>query len=106
MTGFYRDGYCRTGAFDQGVHTVCVEVTEDFLTFSRLVGNDLSTPIPEYEFPGLEPGDCWCLCASRWQQAYEAGVAPKVKLLSTHSSSVEFIDLESLKEHALEEDLS
>ena len=106
MTGFYRDGYCRTGAFDHGVHVVCVEVTEDFLTFSQLVGNDLSTPVPEYDFPGLKPGDCWCLCASRWQQAYEAGVAPKVKLVSTHSSAVEFIDLTSLKEHALEEDLS
>jgi uncharacterized protein (DUF2237 family) len=106
ITGFYRDGYCRTGAFDQGVHVVCVEVTADFLTFSQLVGNDLSTPVPEYDFPGLQPGDCWCLCATRWQQAYEAGVAPKVKLLSTHSSAVEFIDLDALKEYALEEDLS
>ncbi len=105
LTGFYRDGYCRTGAYDQGVHVVCVEVTADFLLFSALVGNDLSTPVPEYDFPGLQPGDCWCLCASRWQQAFEAGCAPRVKLQATHSSAIEFIDLASLQSHALEEDL-
>ena len=104
MTGFYRDGYCRTGAHDEGVHVVCVEVTEDFLTFSKLVGNDLSTPVPEYDFPGLKPGDCWCLCAMRWQQAFEAGVAPKVKLTATHSSAIEFMDLADLKAHAMEEE--
>lgn len=105
MTGFYRDGYCRTGAHDEGVHVVCVEVNEDFLTFSKLVGNDLSTPVPEYDFPGLKPGDCWCLCAMRWQQAFEAGVAPKVKLTATHSSAIEFMDLADLKAHALEEEI-
>ena len=106
MTGFYRDGYCRTGAFDDGVHVVCVQVTEEFLEYSQSVGNDLSTPMPEYDFPGLQPGDCWCLCASRWQQALEDGMAPKVKLSATHSSAIEFMDLADLQAHAVEEELS
>ena len=106
MTGFYRDGYCRTGAFDDGVHVVCVQVTEEFLDYSQSVGNDLSTPMPEYDFPGLQPGDCWCLCASRWQQAFEDGMAPKVKLSATHSSAIEFMDLADLQAHAVEEELS
>ncbi len=76
MTGFYRDGYCRTGPGDYGLHTVCVEVTAEFLAFSRTMGNDLSTPIPQYQFAGLEPGDRWCLCVTRWKQALDAGMAP------------------------------
>ena len=106
MTGFHRDGYCRTGAFDEGVHVVCVQVTEEFLEYSQSVGKDLSTPLPEYDFPGLKPGDCWCLCASRWQQAFEDGMAPKVKLSATHSSAIEFMDLADLQAHAVEEELS
>ena len=102
MTGFYRDGYCRTGAGDYGVHTVCIVATEEFLEFSAQAGNDLSTPVPEYRFPGLVPGDKWCLCASRWQEALEAGAAPKVVLEATHLSSLEFINLEDLEAHAVE----
>src|ERR1700759_4199812 len=89
MTGFYRDGYCRTGPGDVGLHTVCVEVNAPFLAFSRSVGNDLSTPMPEYEFPGLEPGDRWCLCVTRWKQAYDAGMAPPVVLSASHISALE-----------------
>ena len=101
MTGFYRDGCCRTGLDDVGLHVVCIEVTADFLKFSQQVGNDLSTPIPEYGFPGLKPGDRWCLCAQRWQQALEMGHAPQVVLESTHISAIEFIDLEDLQDHAI-----
>ena len=103
MTGFYRDGYCRTGATDYGLHIVCAVMTPEFLEFSRRMGNDLVTPVPEYQFPGLEPGDRWCLCVQRWQEAYEAGVAPPVLLESTHMSSIEFVTLEQLKEHAIAE---
>ena len=102
LTGFYRDGCCRTGRDDLGIHTVCTQVTAEFLEFSRQVGNDLSTPIPEYEFPGLVPGDRWCLCAQRWQQALEAGMAPQVVLEATHISTLEFVDLEDLQAHAIE----
>ena len=102
LTGFYRDGCCRTGRDDLGIHTVCTQVTAEFLEFSRQVGNDLSTPIPEYEFPGLVPGDRWCLCAQRWQQALKAGMAPQVVLEATHISTLEFVDLEDLKAHAIE----
>lgn len=101
MTGFYRDGCCRTGMDDLGLHVVCIEVTADFLKFSQQVGNDLSTPIPEYGFPGLKPGDRWCLCAQRWQQALEMGHAPRVRLEATHISAIEFIDLEDLQDHAI-----
>ncbi len=101
-TGFYRDGFCRTGPGDYGVHVVCVEVTKEFLAFSQRVGNDLSTPRPELDFPGLQPGDRWCVCAARWAEALEAGVAPPVVLESTHSSAVEFINLEDLKAHAIQ----
>ncbi len=104
MTGFYRDGYCRTGPGDVGLHTVCVLVTAEFLAFSRVCGNDLSTPRPEYDFPGLEPGDQWCLCVTRWQQAFEAGYAPAVLLSGTHISALEFVDLEDLKRHAVPEE--
>ncbi|RMF45092.1 MAG: DUF2237 domain-containing protein [Planctomycetota bacterium] len=100
LTGFFRDGCCNTGAEDLGMHTVCAEVTEDFLRFSKLRGNDLSTPIPEYDFPGLQEGDRWCLCVLRWKEAYEAGMAPLVNLRATHISVLEFVDLEVLKEYA------
>lgn len=100
-TGFYRDGYCRTGPGDVGLHTVCAEMTAEFLEFSRQQGNDLSTPHPEWDFPGLQPGDKWCLCVTRWTEALEAGKAPRVDLAATHSSALEFADLAQLKAHAL-----
>ena len=103
MTGFYRDGFCRTGKGDHGVHTVCAVMTEEFLAFSKAAGNDLSTPVPQYQFPGLKPGDKWCLCASRWQEAYDAGKAPQVVLEATHMSTVEFANIEDLKELAVED---
>lgn len=102
MTGFYRDGYCRTGMSDYGLHIVCVVVTAEFLEFTRNVGNDLSTPVPEYDFPGLQPGDQWCLCVSRWKEALEAGCAPAVILNATHMSSIEFVSLDDLKAHAVD----
>ena len=101
LTGFYRDGCCNTGADDLGVHTVCTEVTEDFLVFSKDAGNDLSTPNPAFGFDGLKPGDRWCLCAPRWQEAFEAGVAPPVVLEATHASSLEWVGLEALQAHAV-----
>ena len=100
MTGFYRDGYCRTGPDDKGLHTVCAVVTAEFLAFSRARGNDLSTPRPEYDFPGLQPGDAWCVCVQRWVEAFEAGVAPPVRLAATHISALEFVALETLELHA------
>ncbi|MEZ6068399.1 MAG: DUF2237 domain-containing protein [Planctomycetaceae bacterium] len=102
LTGFYRDGCCRTGKEDVGMHTVCVQATEEFLDFSKAVGNDLSTPIPEYAFPGVKPGERWCLCCLRWKQAWEAGFAPPVYLEGTHISVLEFVDLEVLQEYAVE----
>ncbi len=104
MTGFYRDGCCNTGAGDAGVHVVCSVMTADFLEFSKSRGNDLSTPMPMYEFPGLKPGDQWCLCAQRWQEAFLAGMAPQVVLQATHMSAVEFCDLAALKSHAVDGD--
>jgi len=101
-TGFYRSGCCETGPEDVGVHTVCVEVTKQFLVFSKARGNDLSTPRPEYGFPGLNPGDRWCLCAERWQEALAAGVAPRVVLAATHEATLEIADLADLKRHALD----
>jgi uncharacterized protein len=98
LTGWFRDGCCNTGAGDEGLHLVCCRVTKEFLAFSKKVGNDLSTPRPEYGFAGLKPGDKWCLCATRWTQAKEAGVAPKVVLEATHMSMLEFASLEELKE--------
>ncbi len=103
MTGFYRDGYCRTDVEDVGKHTVCIQATEDFLAFSKAAGNDLSTPQPEMDFPGLIPGDQWCLCALRWQEAFEAGAAPKVNLSATEESTLEVSSLADLKECAIEE---
>ena len=102
LTGWHRDGCCRTGPGDMGVHTVCVEVDAEFLAFSKSRGNDLSTPLPQYGFPGLKPGDRWCLCASRWQEALEAGCAPKVHLEATHFATLEFVDLEDLRRFATE----
>ncbi len=102
LTGFFRDGCCHTGAEDIGLHLVCAEMNEHFLTFSQRAGNDLSTPRPEFGFPGLKPGDRWCLCALRWREAFEAGVAPPVVLESTHISTLEFIDLEDLQRHAVD----
>lgn len=101
-TGFYRDGYCRTGPGDHGLHTVCAVMTAEFLEFSRERGNDLITPVPDYDFPGLEPGDKWCLCVTRWAEALEAGMAPPVVLEATHSSALEFVDLDDLRSHAVE----
>ncbi|SDB32503.1 hypothetical protein SAMN02927895_01147 [Belnapia rosea] len=102
LTGFYRDGCCNTGIEDRGLHTVCVQVTAEFLAFSRSCGNDLSTPVPQYGFPGLRPGDRWCLCAARWEQARQAGVAPRVLLEATHVAALEICALDDLKAHALE----
>jgi uncharacterized protein (DUF2237 family) len=100
MTGFYRTGCCDTGAEDMGVHTVCAVVTAEFLRFSAEVGNDLSTPRPDFGFPGLQPGDRWCLCASRWAEAQAAGVAPPVVLAATHAHTLEWVDLADLRTHA------
>lgn len=102
MTGFFRDGCCHTGPGDHGLHTVCIRATEEFLRFSKAAGNDLSTPVPEYGFPGLRAGDHWCLCVTRWQQALAAGCAPRVVLAATHISALEFVALEDLKRHALD----
>jgi uncharacterized protein (DUF2237 family) len=101
-TGFFRDGCCHTGPEDVGLHTVCVEVTAAFLRFSKARGNDLSTPQPELDFPGLEPGDRWCLCAARWQEALQAGCAPRVVLAATHEATLDIVDLADLKKHALD----
>jgi uncharacterized protein (DUF2237 family) len=101
LTGFTRTGCCETGPEDLGSHTVCTQVTEEFLAFSMLQGNDLSTPRPEYGFAGLKPGDRWCLCASRWMEAAEAGMAPPVILEATHEKALEIVSLADLKYHAL-----
>ncbi len=102
MTGFYRDGYCRTGPGDYGLHTVCVVISDEFLRFSSAMGNDLSTPRPEMDFPGLKPGDRWCLCVQRWQEALEAGMAPHVVLEASHMSALEFVDREDLIAYAVD----
>ena len=102
MTGFYRTGSCETGPEDRGLHVVCAQMTEKFLAFSKAAGNDLSTPLPAYGFPGLKPGDCWCLCAARWQEALEAGEAPRVRLAATHEAALEVVELADLKRLALD----
>jgi hypothetical protein len=102
MTGFFRDGCCNTSHEDLGRHVVCVRVTAEFLEFSRSRGNDLSTPHLEFGFPGLKPGDQWCLCAARWQEALEAGAAPKVILQSTHAAALRVVQLRDLKQYALD----
>ncbi len=104
LTGFYRNGKCDTGPQDAGVHTVCARVTAEFLEFSVAAGNDLVTPMPAYNFPGLKPGDCWCVCAARWKEAYDAGAAPLVRLAATHEGTLRHATLEQLKEYAIEED--
>jgi uncharacterized protein (DUF2237 family) len=105
-TGFFRDGYCRTGAQDQGLHIVCAQMTDEFLRFSYLQGNDLTTPYAEFGFPGLKAGDRWCLCVTRWKDALEAGVAPPVVLAACQLSALEFVDLADLKAHALDKEAS
>lgn len=100
LTGFYRTGCCETGADDHGRHVICVRVTKAFLDFSRAAGNDLSTPRPQYRFAGLKPGDRWCLCALRWKEAWQAGVAPPVVLEATHAAALRIVDLGTLKAHA------
>ncbi len=101
-TGFFRDGCCNTGPEDFGSHTICVVMTGEFLEFSKRAGNDLSTPVMEYGFAGLKGGDRWCLCAARWQQAFEAGMAPKVVLSATHESALEIVALKDLKRFAID----
>ena len=102
LTGFFRDGCCNTGPEDAGSHTVCAVMTSDFLAFSKGSGNDLSTAMPEHGFPGLQPDDRWCLCAPRWQQAFEAGKAPRVVLAATHEGALGYCRLEDLKAHAMD----
>lgn len=102
LTGFFRDGCCNTSDDDFGSHTVCIEVTKDFLEYSRFRGNDLSTPHPEFGFPGLKPGDRWCLCASRWLEAYEQEMAPRVYLQRTHKKALEIVPLAVLRSHAVD----
>ena len=102
LTGFFRDGCCNTNDQDLGSHTVCVEVTKDFLTFSRERGNDLSTPVEEFGFPGLNPGDRWCLCAARWLEAEKADMAPRVYLQRTHMKALEIVPLEILRRYAVD----
>lgn len=101
-TGFFRDGCCNTSEQDIGSHTVCVEVTREFLEFSRFRGNDLSTPMPQFGFPGLRPGDRWCLCAARWLEAHEAGMAPRVVLRGTHRRALEIVPLRLLRSFAVD----
>ena len=101
-TGFYRDGCCRTGPDDLGSHVVCIQATAEFLEFSKSRGNDLSTPVDDFGFPGLNPGDRWCLCALRWKEALEAGHAPRVVLTSTHEAVLNYVDLSDLKPYALD----
>lgn len=105
LTGFYRDGCCATGPEDVGSHTVCAIVTSEFLEFSALAGNDLSTPRPEWGFPGLSPGDRWCVCASRWLEAHEAGCAPEVVLAATHAGAADIVPVDLLLAHAAAVDL-
>jgi len=104
LTGFFRDGCCHTGWQDQGTHTVCAKMTKAFLTYTSSKGNDLSTPRPEFNFPGLKPGDFWCLCVLRWKEALEAGVAPRVKLEACHSKTLEVVSLIVLQKNAIDAD--
>ena len=100
LTGFYRDGKCNTCDEDIGSHTVCIEATTEFLEYSRFKGNDLSTPVPEFDFAGVKPGNSWCLCAARWLEAHKEGMAPRVYLLRTHKRALEIVPFELLKEYA------
>jgi len=99
MTGFYRDGHCYTGPQDHGTHIVCARVTDAFLNFSKAQGNDLMTPLPSRHFPGLEAGDYWCLCISRWLEAVKVGVAPPIKLAATHENALNYVSLELLRSY-------
>lgn len=101
ITGFYRDGFCRTGPDDVGLHTVCAEMTDEFLVFSKSMGNDLSTPNPMFGFTGLKAGDRWCVCVQRWREALDAGCAPPVVLAATHVSALEHVSMDDLKRHAV-----
>ena len=96
LTGYYRDGFCSTGIADRGVHVIAATLTDEFLEFTKSQGNDLITPLPQYNFPGLKAGDCWCLCARRWKEAFDAGVAPPVNLEATHEKALEFATLQEL----------
>ena len=100
MTGWFRDGFCRTDVADLGQHSVCCVMTESFLSYSKAQGNDLSTPVPAFSFPGLQPGDHWCVCAPRWKQAYDDGVAPLVRLEATEDTALTVVSLDQLKQHA------
>ena len=102
MAGFFRDGCCNTGDQDLGSHTICIEITRDFLDFSQAHGNDLSTPVPEFNFPGLYPGDRWCLCSARWLEAHKNGMAPRVVLSGTHRRALEIVPLSLLKKFAVD----
>ncbi len=102
ITGFYRDGFCHTDDLDRGLHVVCAQVTNEFLNFSKSRGNDLSTPRPELNFPGLKEGDSWCLCAERWKEAFDNGFAPKVYLKRTNRKALSIIDIETLKDFAID----
>ena len=102
LTGFYRNGRCDTGPEDAGVHTVCVKVSDDFLAFSLAQGNDLVTPRPQWNFPGLQAGDCWCLCAARWKEALDAGAAPKIRLAATHEATLQLVSLDELIKYAID----
>ncbi len=101
MTGFFRNGCCETESRDVGAHVVCAQVTEEFLTYTQLQGNDLSTPMPMFDFPGLKPGDRWCLCVSRWKEALDSGVAPPIVLSATHEAALKVVALEVLQEHSI-----
>ena len=103
LTGFFRNGNCDTCAEDRGSHTVCAVMTAEFLAYSKYVGNDLSTPRPEFAFPGLQPGDQWCLCAGRFLQAHDEGVAPRIRLAATHARALDIVPLTVLQEHALDD---
>ena len=102
LTGFYRDGCCNSGRDDLGVHSVCSLMTKEFLEFSLARGNDLSTPMPDFGFPGLKAGDRWCLCAARWREALQAGCAPRVVLTATHERTLDYVSLDDLKKHAID----
>ncbi|MEM9895034.1 MAG: DUF2237 domain-containing protein [Bacteroidota bacterium] len=103
MTGFFRDGCCKTGAFDTGTHTVCAIMTEEFLSFTKSKGNDLTSPIAAYDFPGLKPGDHWCLCVNRWKEALDAGVAPKLVLEATNERTLDYVKMDTLLAYATKE---
>ena len=102
LTGFFRYGICNTCAEDTGSHTVCIQASQEFLEYSRFKGNDLSTPMPEFGFDGVKPGDSWCLCAARWLQAFESGMAPRVHLMRTHKRALEIVPLEKLRQYAVD----